>query len=45
LSLDIEVQESGAFSGELIDARRRRAAEDAAAVAAYIALAEVVNDD
>ena len=43
LRLDVEVEQAHAFAGELVDARRGRAAKDAAAVDAQLAIAEVVR--
>ena len=43
LAFDVEIEQPQSFRGQLIDARRRRAAEDAAAVAAKLAVTEVVG--
>ena len=44
LRLDVEVEQPHAFAGELVDARRGRAAQDAAAIDAQLAIAEVVRE-
>ena len=45
IALHVEIQEAQPFRGERVDARRRRAAQHAAAVAAELAPAEVVGED
>jgi hypothetical protein len=45
LGLDVEVRQARAFGREPVDARCRRAAKDTAAVATYLAVAEVVHQD
>ena len=44
LRLDVEIEQAHAFAGELVDARRGRAAQNAAAVDAQLAIAEVVRE-
>jgi len=44
LRLDVEVQQLQALIGDLVDPRRRRAAQDPAAVAAQLTPAEVVPE-
>src|SRR3954468_14908630 len=45
LRLDVEVEKSRALGPQLVDARRRRAAHDAATVTPDLAVAEVVHQD
>jgi len=45
LSLNVEVQQAHALAGELVDARRGRAAQDAATIDAQLTIAEVVHED
>ena len=45
LRLDVEVEQASAFGGELVDARRRRAPKNAAAVTADFAVAEIIHQD
>src|SRR5262245_42544510 len=45
LRFDVEIREPRAFARELVDARRRRAAQLAAAVTADLAVAEIVHQD
>ena len=44
LRLDVEVEQAHAFAGELVNARRRRATEDAATVDTQFAVAKVVRE-
>jgi hypothetical protein len=45
LGLDVEVQEVHALRGQRVDAGRRCAAQDAAAINAEFAVAEVIHQD
>jgi hypothetical protein len=45
LGLHIKVEEAHAFAGELVDARRGRAGQNAAAVDAQLAIAKIIHQD
>src|SRR5262245_14284613 len=45
LSFNVKVQQAHAFAGELVNARRRRAAQDAAPIDTQLTIAEVVHED
>ena len=45
LRLDVEVEQLRALAREAVDVRRRRPAQQAAAVATHLAVAEVVHED